>query len=72
MDSTVTTPLRLVTNSIRVDPETGLSYNSIRSVCMNDLLEMLDRFRPHKCGLIGDISKAYYQMKTGPVEKHVL
>ena len=33
--------------------------------------EMLVRFRHHECGLIGDISKAYYQMYTGPVEKHV-
>ena len=29
------------------------------------------RFRNQEVGLIGDISKAYYQMVTGPVEKHV-
>ena len=73
-DSSITTPLRLVTNSSLVDPETGLSLNSILvcgPCCLNDMWEMLVRFRHHECGLIGDISKAYYQMKTGPVEKHV-
>ena len=72
--SSVTTPLRLVTNSSLIDPETGLSLNSILvsgPCCLNDMWEMLVRFRGYECGLIGDITKAYYQMKTGPVEKHV-
>ena len=38
---------------------------------LNDMWEMLVRFRHQECGLCGDISKAYYQMHTGPVEKHV-
>ena len=73
-DSSVTTPIRLVTNSSLVDPETGLSLNSILvsgPCCLNDMWEMLVRFRGYECGLIGDITKAYYQMRTGPVEKHV-
>ena len=32
---------------------------------------MLVRFRHQEYGLSGDISKAYFQMHTGPVEKHV-
>ena len=73
-DSSVTTPLRLVTNSSLIDPETGLSLNSILvcgPCCLNDMWEMLVRFRHHECALCGDITKAYYQMHTGPVEKHV-
>ena len=70
----VTTPLRLVTNSSLVDPSTGLSLNSILAkgpMYLNDMWEMLVRFRHHEYGLIGDISKAYFQMHTGPVERHV-
>ena len=70
----VTTPLRLVTNSSLVDPSTGLSLNSILAkgpMYLNDMWEMLVRFRHQECGLTGDISKAYYQMFTGPLEKHV-
>ena len=69
-----TTPLRLVTNSSLIDPNTGLSLNSILAkgpMYLNDMWEMLVRFRHQECGLCGDISKAYYQMHTGPVEKHV-
>ena len=32
---------------------------------------ILVRFRHQECGLIGDISKAYYQIHTGETEKHV-
>ena len=69
-----TTPLRLVTNSSLIDPSTGLSLNSILAkgpMYLNDMWEMLVRFRHQECGLCGDISKAYFQMHTGPVEKHV-
>ena len=71
--SSVTTPLRLVTNSSLVDPETGLSLNSILAkgqMYLNDMWEILVRFRHYEAGLIGDISKAYYQIQTGPVEYH--
>ena len=70
----VTTPLRLVTNSSLVDPSTGLSLNSILAkgpMYLNDMWEMLVRFRHQEYGLSGDISKAYFQMHTGPVERHV-
>jgi hypothetical protein len=69
-----TTPVRLVTNSSLVDPATGLSLNAILAngpMVLNDLWGIFVRFRHQEYGLIGDISKAYYQMVTGPVEKHV-
>ena len=73
-DTSITTPLRLVTNSSLLDPETGFSLNSILisgPCCLNDMWEMMVRFRHHELGLCGDISKAYYQMRTGPLEKHI-
>ena len=69
-----TTPVRLVTNSSLVDPATGLSLNGILAkgpMTLNDLWSIFVRFRNQEVGLIGDVSKAYYQMVTGPVEKHV-
>ena len=46
-DSSVTTPLRIVTNSSLTDPESGLSFNEILTsgpCCLNDMREMLVRF----------------------------
>ena len=54
--TSVTTPLRLVTNSSLVDPETGLSLNSILAkgpMYLNDMWEILVRFRSYEAGLIG-------------------
>ena len=48
--------LRLVTNSSSVDPETGLSLNSILAkgpMYLNDMWEILVRFRSYEAGLIG-------------------
>ena len=70
----VTTPIRLVTNSSLVDPATGLSLNGILATgpdYLNDMWGILVRFRHHEVGLIGDISKAYYQITTGAMEQHV-
>ena len=69
----VTTPYRLVTNSSLADPETGLSLNSILAkgpMALNDTWDITIRFRHGEYGLSADISKAYYQMKTGVLEKH--
>ena len=69
-----TTPVRLVTNSSLVDPVSGLSLNGILAkgpMALNDLWSIFIRFGNQELGLIGDISKAYYQMVTGPVVKHV-
>ena len=73
-EKSMTTPVRLVTNSSLVDRSTGLSLNSILAkgpMYLNDMWEMLVRFKHQEYGLTGDISKAYYQMYTGPLEKHV-
>ena len=72
--SSVTTPYRLVTNSSLEDPETGLSLNGILAkgpMALNDTWDITVRFRHVECGLSADISKAYYQMKTGSCEKHL-
>ena len=71
--SSMTTPVRLVTNSSLIDPETGLSFNGILAqgpMVLNDMWNMFVRFRHQECGLSADISKAYYQMLTGLIEKH--
>ena len=70
----LTTPIRLVTNSSLIDPSTGLSLNSILAKgpkALNDIWEVFVRFRNQEVGLSGDISKAYYQMLTGTLEMHV-
>jgi len=70
----VTTPYRLVTNSSLADPETGLSLNSILAkgpMALNDTWDIAVRFRHGEVGLSADITKAYYQMKTGACERHV-
>ena len=72
--SSVTTPLRLVTNSSLADPRTGISLNSILAKgpkVLNDMFEILIRFRIYQRGLISDVSKAYYMLLTGELEKHV-
>ena len=69
----VTTPYRLVTNSSLIDPETGISLNSILAkgpMALYDTWDISVRFRHGEYGLTADISKAYYQMKTGAIEKH--
>ena len=72
--SSATTPLRLVTNSSLADPVTGISLNSIlaKGPCvLNDMFEILIRFRLYDYGLISDVSKAYYMLLTGLLEMHV-
>ena len=71
--SSATTPFRLVTNSSLIDPETGLSLNSILAkgpMALNDMWDIAVGFRHEEYGLSADISKAYYQIKTGVCEKH--
>ena len=73
-EKSVTTPIRLVTNSSLIDPSTGLSLNAILAKgpkALNDIWEVFVRFRNQEVGLSGDISKAYYQMLTGLLEMHV-
>ena len=72
--SSATTPLRLVTNSSLADPVTGISLNSILAKgpnVLNDMFEILIRFRVYLDALISDVSKAYYMLLTGLLEQHV-
>ena len=61
-----TTPLRIVTNSSYKSPKSGKSLNDITvkgPPSLNSLMDILLRFRTHRIGLIGDISKMYHQLK---------
>ena len=72
LKSSVTTPLRVVTNS-----SFNNSGNSLNSCLpkgpnsLNDMLGITLRFRCHCCGFMYDLSKAYNTMRTGLVEKHI-
>ena len=68
----VTTPLRIVTNSSLKNG--GKSLNDCLISGPNSLNSMFDitlRFRCHECGLVFDLTKAYNSLKTGPVERHL-
>ena len=68
-----TTPLRIVTNSSLSD-RNGISLNSILMKGPNILtnqFEVLTRWRNYEKALCSDLTKAYYSMKTGELEKHV-
>ena len=69
-----TTPLRLVSNSSLVDSKSGLSLNSILAKgpnLLNDLWGVAVRFRENRRALIADVTKAYFSLSTGILEKHV-
>ena len=68
----VTTPLRIVTNSSLKNG--GKSLNDCLISGPNSLNSMFDimlRFRCHESGLVFDLTKAYNSLKTGPIERHV-
>ena len=68
-----TTPLRIVTNSSLSD-RNGISLNSILMKGPNILsnqFEVLTRWRSYEIAMNADLTKAYYAMKTGELEKHV-
>ena len=69
-----TTRLRLVINSSLRCPRTGLSLNDILAKgpnVLNDVWEMLVRFRENEKALVSDVTKAYHQMVTGLLEMHL-
>ena len=68
----VTTPLRIVSNSSLKNG--GKSLNDCLITGPNSLNSMFDcmlRFRAYEHGLVYDLTKAYNQLKTGPVERHL-
>ena len=67
------TPLRIVTNSSLSDKR-GISLNSILMKGPNTLSsqwEILNRWRVYEQGMCSDLTKAYWSIRTGEVEKHV-
>ena len=72
MKDSVTTPLRVVTNSSFNNR--GKSLNSCLASGPNSLNPMLDvmlRFRCHEVGLQFDMAKAYNTLRTGLMERHL-
>ena len=72
LKDSVTTPLRVVTNS-SVNNH-GHTLNSCLPKgpnSLNNMMEIMLRFRCHETGFIFDLSKAYNSMRTGVVEKHL-
>ena len=72
-DASATTPLRIVTNSSLSDRK-GISLNSILMKGHDSLSsqwDVLTRWRTYEVPLCSDITKAYYSIRTGELEKHV-
>ena len=68
-----TTPLRIVTNSSLSDRK-GLSLNGILMKghdTLSDQWDVLTRWRTYERALCSDVTKAYYSLKTGELEKHL-
>lgn len=71
-DST-TTPLRIVTNSSLSD-RNGNSLNSIMMKgpnALSDQRDVISRWRSYESALCSDLTKAYYSIETGELEKHL-
>ena len=71
-DST-TTPLRIVTNSSLSDRK-GLSLNSILMKghdTLSDQWAVLNKWLSYEVALCSDVTKAYYSLRTGELEKNV-
>ena len=73
-EDSVTTSFRIVSNSSLATPGNPHTLNSILATGPNiltDPYKVMVRFRTYPRGLTSDVTKAYYQMFTGLVEKHV-
>ena len=71
-EDSVTTPLRVVTNSSLRNGTTSLNgcmFSGPNS--LNSMYNIGIRFRCHEVGLTYDLTKAYNSLVTGPVEKHL-
>ena len=72
-EDSATTPLRIVTNSSLSDRK-GVSLNSILMKgheSLSDQWDVLSRWRTYETALCSDVTKAYYSIKTGELEKYV-
>ena len=72
IQDSVTTPLRIVTNSSLKNGTFSLNECLARGPnSLNSMLEISLRFRCHEEGMVFDLTKAYNALKTGPVEKNL-
>merc|ERR1712121_362037 len=72
LKDSVTTPVRLVSNSSFPNGSTTLNDLLVKGPnTLYCLFTNLVRFRGYDIALVGDISKAYNSIKTGEVERHV-
>ena len=72
VQDSVTTPLRIVTNSSLKNGTTSLNECLVKGPkSLNSMLDITIRFRCHEEGMVFDLTKAYNALKTGPVEKHL-
>ena len=72
--SSVTTKVRIVANSKMKNQHTGLSLNDVVEPgpnSLNPLLDVLILFRGVEVGLLFDLCKAYQQLVTGDLERHL-
>ena len=68
----VSTPLRIVTNSSLKNGGKSLNDCLITGPkSLNSMFDIMLRFRCHESGLVFDLTKAYNCLKTGPVERHL-
>ena len=70
----VTTPLRIVTNTSLKNVYAGLSPNQCMQEgpnALSSLLQVLIGFRMYEVALVYDMTKAYQSIGTGETEKHV-
>ena len=72
-EESASTKTRIVTNSSLSDKR-STSLNSILMKggnSLSDQWELLNRYRMYEKALRTDVSKAYWSLRTGEVEKHV-
>ena len=72
VSDSVTTPLRIVTNSSLKNGTRSLNECLARGPnSLNSMLDITLRFRCHEEGMVFDLTKAYNSLKTGPIEKNL-
>ena len=68
------TPLRIVVDSKCVNKRSGLAFNDLIAPvpnALNDILEVILRWRQFPSTLLYDLSKAYHTLRTGERELHL-
>ena len=72
MPSSLSTPVRLVSNSSFRNGSTNLNDITVKGPnTLADVYDNLFKFRSYQVALMFDITKAYNSIKTGLVEKHL-